>query len=387
MTASAYPVRETTTSQFLRLCLRAHHDAAVLDALRAFVAQHELDWQDIRRAANVENVSQLVYYTLRHEDILPAALAEEFRNSYRLTSLRNILLAHELGEALHRLNERGIRAVVLKGLALAETVYANIALRPMGDIDLLIRDEDRTAVMEALGGLGYAAPRLEVQAGAAAAYECELLLEKKMRIVVQIDLHWTLFDSPYYQRKLDLAWWWATIEPISIGRAPGWTLGPEAQLLHLCGHLMLHHQGQGLLWLNDIAGAIGAYRDRIAWDELVARARAYDLVSPTQTVLRRAAAELSAPVPPKVLERLEAIRPSWQEVRIFTWLTAEERPVAQRFWADVASIAGWRDRLRFAWINLFPSPAYMRQRYRIAHPVLLPLYYPYRWIRGLLSAL
>jgi hypothetical protein len=44
---------------------------------------------------------------------------------------------------------------------------------------------------------------------------------------------------------------------------------------------------------------------------------------------------------------------------------------------------GWRQRVRFARTNLFPSAAYMRQRYQIKHPLLLPLYYPYRWLRGL----
>jgi hypothetical protein len=58
-------------------------------------------------------------------------------------------------------------------------------------------------------------------------------------------------------------------------------------------------------------------------------------------------------------------------------------PAGARFWTDLAGITGWRQRLRFARTNLFPSAAYLRQRYAIPHPLLVPLYYPYRWWRGL----
>jgi hypothetical protein len=64
-------------------------------------------------------------------------------------------------------------------------------------------------------------------------------------------------------------------------------------------------------------------------------------------------------------------------------LTIENASVAQRLWADLRSMPNGSLRLRYALASLFPPPAYMRERYRIAHPWLLPLYYPYRWLVGL----
>jgi len=61
--------------------------------------------------------------------------------------------------------------------------------------------------------------------------------------------------------------------------------------------------------------------------------------------------------------------------------------VANRFWADLRGITGWGARLGFTAANLFPSPAYMRRRYEISRSVWTPLYYPYRWLLGLRSAL
>jgi hypothetical protein len=90
-------------------------------------------------------------------------------------------------------------------------------------------------------------------------------------------------------------------------------------------------------------------------------------------------------MPPEFVERLGRLRPTTRERRIVGYLTAAERGVGQRFWTDLVSIDGWGARLGYAWTHLVPSAAYMRNRYRIRHPWLLPLYYPYRWLRGLLD--
>ena len=72
---------------------------------------------------------------------------------------------------------------------------------------------------------------------------------------------------------------------------------------------------------------------------------------------------------------------------MYAWLTASERPVAQRFYADLASMSSWRERLRYGWGSVFPSADYMRQRYGISNALFVPLSYPYRWFLGLKSAL
>lgn len=97
---------------------------------------------------------------------------------------------------------------------------------------------------------------------------------------------------------------------------------------------------------------------------------------------------LGRPVPLATLERLRALQPSAAEITVFRRLTSRERPVAQRFWTDLSGMGGWRARLDYAASALFPSPAYMRRRYGVRHPHLLPLYYPYRWwvgLRGLIA--
>src|SRR5204862_5150027 len=107
------------------------------------------------------------------------------------------------------------------------------------------------------------------------------------------------------------------------------------------------------------------------------------LVLSLRDVLGRVVAGWGSAVPAPVLARLQTLVPSRRETRVFGWLTQPERSAARRLWIDVATLPGWSRRLAFMWLNLVPSAAYMRQRYAIRHVLLVPLYYPYRWLRAL----
>ena len=164
---------------------------------------------------------------------------------------------------------------------------------------------------------------------------------------------------------------------------PAWILVPELQLLHLCGHLVLHHEGDELLWLNDVAEFVARYRDRLDWDVVLAEAQALDLVLALQRTLTVGAATLAAPVPSLILERIRALRPSRAEVAVVRRLTDRDRSMAARLWLDLTTMGSWAERVAFARTRLFPSTAYMKARYGVSHPVLVALAYPYRWLIGL----
>jgi len=68
---------------------------------------------------------------------------------------RNIVIYSELDNILSAFSASDIKVIVLAGAALGVTVYPNIAERPMGDIDLLIRHRDKQAIGDLLENLGY----------------------------------------------------------------------------------------------------------------------------------------------------------------------------------------------------------------------------------------
>lgn len=380
---------------WLRLCLRGRRDQAAMQAacrqaLSKGMTAGEFDWDAACHLAETEGVASLLYRILRNQDWVPPSALQALRSFHDGIILLNTVLFHHLEEVLECLAEVGITAILLKGAALSKIVYGKTGARGMGDLDLLVSREDAPTAIGAISALGYARSRIAPRPGSDLVYENEVMLCKPGIVDVFVEVHWNLFDSPHHQQRLPLAWFWGTATAVSIGKASALVLGPEAQILHLCGHLYLHHGNvpePRLLWLNDIAEVLEQTQDQIDWEELLARARDCDLVLPVQQVLIPAAEEWGARVPQEVLAQLRRLRPSPAEEKVFARLTAGPRPAGQRFRDDLASLPEWRVRLGFAWVNLLPSPAYMRQRYQIRHSALVPLYYLYRWLLGLRSAL
>lgn len=372
-----------TIERFVVLCLRSRWDPSALSAARALVTANEIEWEALSASLIAQGLAPLLYDTLRGSDLLPPSLQALLHGAYVANAARNSVLLQELRGILGQLSQEGVAVILLKGAALLQALYGSVALRPMGDLDLLVHRRDVPTVLQVLSRQGYARRHAEPQAGLTIDAENEMLLYRDTGADTAIEVHWSLFDSPYYQERLSLDWLWETTVPLRLEGLETRMLGVEAQLLHLCGHLLLHHQGKGLLWLHDIAEWIVRYRVEISWETLLEKAQTCELVLALQYALHRVASEWSAPVPTSVLTRLDALEPSQGERRIVAWLTKERRPVLLRFWADLTSMPSWSRRLRYALVNIFPSPAYMQRHYRISHPLLIPCYYPYRWIKGL----
>jgi Uncharacterised nucleotidyltransferase len=377
-----------TAVQFLRLCLRGRWDPAALEAASALCALSHVDWPAVCHVAQRESLAPLLYQITRNKGLaadLPPEVDAELRRAYLGTARCNAILFSELERLLPALAAAQVPVLLLKGAALAQPIYGNIALRPMSDLDLLVREKDLPVALRVLPAIGHEiTPPL--------VYRSEVMLHRYIQVeTVLTELHWSPFVPPYYHYSGLIDWVWQTALPVAddLGTSSAWTLGIEAQLLHLCGHIQLHHAEEEAkqLWLHDVAEVIVHYRDMIDWDEILSRAQEYDLVLSVQHVVAqvieaywsRSGAGSQPPVPTGVLERLSTLRPSPGEQRLHALLASGNCTGFKRIWADLVALPGRRAQLHFGWRNLFPPTGYMRACYRVPHRLLVPLYYPYRW--------
>ena len=68
---------------------------------------------------------------------VPDSARAELACIFAVNALRNDLLAGELAGVLGLLGDAGVPVVALKGIALAESLYSDLALRTCADIDIL----------------------------------------------------------------------------------------------------------------------------------------------------------------------------------------------------------------------------------------------------------
>jgi hypothetical protein len=152
------PVKLSPEWQVILACARANLRTEEFPPIdRDFLAT--IDWDHLTALGCRHGIAPLIYHHLRQTEgvsTLPPSAIDGLRRTYYGNVARNTLLYQELHGVLSALQGMGSQVIVLKGAALAETVYPDRVLRPMSDIDLLVRPEEIARIEDTLIDLGYA---------------------------------------------------------------------------------------------------------------------------------------------------------------------------------------------------------------------------------------
>ena len=360
-----------------------------------------LDWDELARAAHVEGVGPLLYWQLSRSGRL-SSLPEKTRDFLLLlyggTRIQNQEMFKELESLAHAFHQGGIELVALKGICLALTVYPDVALRPIGDMDVLVPKAKLAGAVAIAKALGYQDAKPEASPGLTALLYHEICLRKPGPQPVTLELHHSLVADATFTYAVPVDWFWEQTEPLKpLSSQTAFehllTLTPEAQILYAAGHAMLQHGGANtpLRWYYDLDLLIRHYSHRLDWDLLLSQAKAFEWSSALDAALAQTVAYFDTPVPEWILASLSASHDRHRDLVALKQIPPATHILQERQKLLSLNIYG---RLRLVLALLVPSPAYMRWRYRLESAWLLPLYYPYRWwgilkdaVRTLLSIL
>lgn len=198
----------------------------------------------------------------------PSEAWAKLTSAYYAFGARNALLLTTLAEVLTALRTRGIAVIVLKGAALVETVYGNLARRTMHDLDLLVHPADATAAGEVLEALGFTPDEWYRPREWYVANLHHLVPFKRDGITVEIHHHLLAPTVPQVIPEEQL---WTRAQPATIAGAGALVLAPEELLVHLVLHLVLANRWVGgLSAMRDIAEVIERHRGSLDWERVVA---------------------------------------------------------------------------------------------------------------------
>ncbi|MBA3468093.1 MAG: nucleotidyltransferase family protein, partial [Herpetosiphonaceae bacterium] len=167
--------------------------AAPPDLTPLVAAMQPADWADFAALVEYHEVAPLIWASLRsYQRYLSPAYALHWKERYYLTAVRNDARLSELHAICRDLAGQDIRPIVLKGMALAPTVYASIALRAMGDTDLLVRRRDVAVAWAVLSARGYLVPP-----ASARYWHLQFRNAGELRLIqrhtkAMVELHWWL---------------------------------------------------------------------------------------------------------------------------------------------------------------------------------------------------
>jgi hypothetical protein len=338
--------------------------------------------------ARQHGVQSLLHDALK-DSAWPAAVLVPLRSAAMELAMWELRHQQVLVETLAALARAGVEPVLIKGTALAYSVYEGPALRTRGDTDLIIAPGHQQVVHELLLALGFR--RQPGMSGQFVSYQASYTRVVPGGGAHTLDVHWKINNSQVLAHLFTHADLRRDAQPLPQLGPFAFGASPVDALLLACMHRLTHihqpHSTDGLeglgadrlVWLVDLH-VLAPRLTQSEWATFLAKAREKGLRAVCRSGLEAAQVHFGTHVPGQVMDALAAHG-------------ADEAPAlylsAGRWhqrWLDFCSLPGSGGRFTYLRETLFPPAAYMRSRLRWAHGWLPWLYFR-RAARGLAKAL
>jgi hypothetical protein len=210
-------------------------------------------WQSLFDLAQRHGVQQLVYVALAAGSApIAAEQMPPLQQIHQLNLRKALLLSRELIRIVDHLSALGIETMPYKGLALAEALYGDIALRQSGDIDLLIRRQDFCRVRDAVRDIGFTShshlSAAQERAHLKSGYEYSFDGAAGPNL---LEVQWAV-QPRFYSIDFDMDGIFERAVTVNVAGHAMKTPSPEDLFLVLSAHAAKHVWGR-LIWLCDLA--------------------------------------------------------------------------------------------------------------------------------------
>lgn len=303
---------QITTQQILNL-LRADQTPDKFLAQ----AQQQVDWEDLSVRAIVFGLAPQVYHRLRQWDIrIPPRALAKLAVTHQAQAQRNQAIYVQLDEALAAFAQQQISPIALKGIHLAAHYYAEPALRPMNDIDLLFTTAELPQAEAMLTELGYGGKHKSAEFGPGVTKHTSTFLRENSsepstpnpylsaRSERMIEPHTSLEES-WFGLKVDIT---PDLRQRAISARLGQhdclVLAHEDALLHICVHFCFHliMGAPSMVQFTDLLAITQA--QPTDWPTFCQRASTHRAAPYALAALTLAQKLLAAPVPAHILTEL-----------------------------------------------------------------------------------
>ena len=371
---------------FIFNAARLHLEEQNINALNELAAS-SLDWQAVASKAEAHGVNHFLYYALKRHglhELLPKEIFDRFKISYYENAVRNAGLINEFKKIADMLPNR---IIPLKGIELIQSLYPNIAIRSMCDIDLLVAQEHAEGNWNMLcdRGLKVLPDHVPVKS----AVHNERMWEEAaghLRTLrsdrAAVEVHWSMFR----EKKFDWINRKALEKAVHIENNV-FRLPHEIMLMHLCLHVYRHTGNVILRAFCDINEFVLKYQHSLDWREIEEICSDPSLKHELDAVLTCTHILLGTPIPDnflarQVLRQQEIIRSFFLQKGILQEvLRPGQREKMRRFFYDVHSITNLSDKAIFVFRTFVPTKEWMRKaEFDVSTGLGTAVAYPRYWV-------
>jgi hypothetical protein len=295
------------------------------------------------------------------------------KSARKVVAGRNLVLFNELSKVLRVFQDHGIPVIVLKGAALANSVYDSIGERPMSDVDLLVHPEDREKIIAMLEQAGYEFKPWPVGNFHPFNINYTGEIDFLAKSGTDFDLHWNLISFEWVRllNNLDVDAIWRAAQPLAIDGIMTLQLGPCDMLIHVCLHSMMQGYTHRVA-CQDIVTLV-KYHQPFLWKEFVERVADFRLRSTCYFALEAVSMENASIIPPEVLTDLNP--PSWKKWLIhriadpIKCMQGQIMPGNRKYLVQLITADRPWDVVKVLFWLFFPGPKWLEERYRLRNRI------------------
>lgn len=328
-----------------------------------------LNWEDILKKATSHYIAPLLSYAIQktHSHLsIPQSFKVTLNGIYQEASKRNLFLYHILEKIVKSFRDKDIPLIALRGPVLGENLYPNIVLRPMQDLDILIKKEDFQRANAILHQLGY---RTSIP-----FHIFQMIYRNKdSKIPLDIELHWGL-DPKLEKDAQEL---WENTRVTRINDTEVLMFRPELLLVHLLTHLDKHIRlGETrLIWFSDIYRLIRHYGRNMNWNYFLDKIERNKLQKSVYGILSIIKEWLAVSVPASVADKFKIAKCPYSAREIFDPDPARKQIT---YTSSIPKIPGLFNKIYYILMVVFPAKRTMVKLYSRDQKSFSYFFYCYR---------
>lgn len=257
--------KDLSVYELLKSVSRTTLNSEGVNYIRSCVMSKESFWRYIYQKAELEGVSGLLYSHLANLKLLnftPDRFQEKITKKYKLILRKNMDNLLCLINLEKKLSENNVQVIVLQGFSLLH-YYRDPGLRPMSDIDILVKPRHKQTILGFLKSDGFYSPF---------PGNPDLVIKKD--IIVDIHTHPLNIDRIKARRYIfpeEISGLWQRALPVNKSQSL-FVMDIYDSFLCLSAHALKHCYGR-LIWLCDLNEQLNVLlQNKNGWNSLIMRA-------------------------------------------------------------------------------------------------------------------
>lgn len=341
----------------------------------------DTEWKKMVQSLEPHRISPLIYskiMSLQPAQQPPEEIVSQLKQEYYRSKISTVLSEEQLKEIVDQFKKDEIRLIVLKGSALARSIYSDPALRQGCDIDILVHPQEVQKARKSLESIGYICKEKCYEISKK-LYNEEVFINPSRKHYKMVEVHWNLYTSC----DVDIGQFFDRSVPIEARDCSFEILNPVDALLYNGLHMVMHHDSDvRLTWIFDADLLARSLQSPEDWQRLQNNSVLYGATRSIQVSLEMA----------KLWTGLE-LPPTYEDLSRWPQPGKAEQAALDHMYLSRSELM--LDNIRFTWYCstklhekvlliiylIFPPAEMIRNEFPGAPGWMLPVNYIRRWLK------